>query len=139
MSCRVSSKADAGACLNAPGSTAPLVASTTCKRAFDKPGWESKLTLANSPLPRTMKEMKRKADKVLSYSVFYEQAEGGYVAFVPSLPGCHTQGETLEETERNVREAVALYLESLIAHGEPVPEEGSSFQGRVTVPVSLPV
>ncbi len=81
--------------------------------------------------------MKRKADKVLSYSVFYEQAaEGGYVAFVPSLPGCHTQGETLEGTERNVKEAIALYLESLIAHGEPVPEEGPSFQGRVGVPVS---
>lgn len=85
-----------------------------------------------------MKEMKRKAEKALSYSVFYEQAEEGYVAFVPSLPGCHTQGETLEETERNVREAVALYLESLSAHGEPIPEEGPSFQGRVSVPVSLP-
>jgi predicted RNase H-like HicB family nuclease len=85
-----------------------------------------------------MKEMKRKAQKVLSYSVFYEQAEGGYVAFVPSLPGCHTQGETLEDTERNVREAVALYLESLTAYGESIPEEGPSFQGRVSVPVSVP-
>jgi predicted RNase H-like HicB family nuclease len=85
-----------------------------------------------------MKEMKRKAERALSYSVFYEQAEGGYVAFVPSLPGCHTQGETLEEAECNVREAVALYLESLIAHGESIPEEGPSFQGRVSVPVSVP-
>ncbi|MBV9301936.1 MAG: type II toxin-antitoxin system HicB family antitoxin [Acidobacteriaceae bacterium] len=40
------------------------------------------------------------------------------MAFVPSLPGCHTQGETLEETERNVREAIALYIESLSAHKE---------------------
>jgi predicted RNase H-like HicB family nuclease len=56
------------------------------------------------------------------------------VAFVPALPGCHTQGETLEETERNVKEAIALYLESLVAHGETIPEEGRSFQGRVTVP-----
>jgi len=81
--------------------------------------------------------MKRKAANTLSYSVFYEQAaDGGYVAFVPALPGCHTQGETREETERNVKEAVALYLESLAAHGEPIPEEGPSFQGRVTVPVS---
>jgi antitoxin HicB len=71
--------------------------------------------------------------------VFYEQdPERGFVAFVPSLPGCHTQGETLEETERNVREAIALYLESLSAHGEPIPVEGPSFQGRVTVPVSIP-
>ena len=83
--------------------------------------------------------MARKIARAFSYSVFYEQvAEGGFVASVPALPGCHTQGETLEEAERNVREAVALYLESLAAHGEAIPEEGQSFQGRVTVPVSVP-
>jgi antitoxin HicB len=77
----------------------------------------------------TMKEMKGKANRAFSYSVFYEHAaEGGYVASVPALPGCHTQGETLEEAERNVKEAVALYLESLVAHGEPIPEEGLWFQ-----------
>ena len=82
-----------------------------------------------------MKVMKRKVPKNISYSVYYEQApEGGYVAFVPALPGCHTQGETLEETERNIKEAIALYLESLAAHGEAIPEERRSFQGRVTVP-----
>lgn len=78
--------------------------------------------------------MTSSALKSLSYSVFYEQAsEGGYVALVPALPGCHTQGETLEEAERNVKKAIALYLESLAAHGEAIPEEGTSFQGRVTV------
>ena len=82
-----------------------------------------------------MKLMK-KAGRTYSYSVFYEEAaEGGYVAFVPALPGCHTQGETLEETEQNVTEAIALYVECLIADGEPIPEEGRSFQGRVTVPI----
>lgn len=60
--------------------------------------------------------MKTKARKTLSYTVFYEQApEGGYVAYVPALAGCHTQGETLDEAERNVREAIALYVESLTA------------------------
>jgi len=79
--------------------------------------------------------VKRRPSKNFSYSVYYEQApEGGFVAFVPALPGCYTQGETLEETERNVKEAIALYLESLVAHGETIPEEGRSFQGRVTVP-----
>ncbi len=83
--------------------------------------------------------MKRSVPRHFSYSVFYEQdPKGGFVAFVPSLPGCHTQGETFEETERNVKEAIALYLESLLAHGEPLPLEGPSFQGRVTVPVSIP-
>jgi antitoxin HicB len=83
--------------------------------------------------------MRRRAPNSVSYSVFYEQyPEGGFVAFVPSLPGCHTQGETLEEAERNVKEAIALYLESLSAHNEPIPVEGPSFQGRVTVPISIP-
>lgn len=58
--------------------------------------------------------MKSSTSQNSSYSVYYEQApEGGYVAFVPALPGCHTQGETLKETEHNVKEAIALYLESL--------------------------
>ena len=83
--------------------------------------------------------MKVKPPRALSYSVFYEEATGGgYVAFVPALPGCHTQGETLEEAEQNVTEAITLYLESLAAHGEAIPEEGRSFQGRVIVPVSVP-
>jgi predicted RNase H-like HicB family nuclease len=59
----------------------------------------------------------KRASRTFSYSVFYEQAaEGGYVAFVPTLPGCHTQGETLEEAEHNVKEAIAVYLESLAVH-----------------------
>jgi antitoxin HicB len=83
--------------------------------------------------------MKRSVSRAFSYSVFYEQArEGGFVAFVPALPGCHTQGEALEEAEANVKEAIALYIESMAAHGETVPEEGRSFQGRVTIPTSVP-
>jgi len=80
----------------------------------------------------------RRKAREFSYSVFYQQApEGGYVATVPALPGCHTQGETLEEAERNIKEAVALYLESLAAHGEPIPIEQRSLQGRITVPVAI--
>jgi predicted RNase H-like HicB family nuclease len=79
-----------------------------------------------------MKAMARKISRTLSYSVFYEQVpEGGYVALVPMLPGCHTQGETLEETERNVAEAIELYLESLVAHGEPIPRKGGPFSGLI--------
>jgi predicted RNase H-like HicB family nuclease len=51
------------------------------------------------------------------------QAEGGYHVFCPSLKGCHSQGETEAEALENIREAMELYLESLIAHQEPVPEE----------------
>jgi len=45
--------------------------------------------------------------------VILEDETGGYMAFVPNLPGCHTQGETLEELMENVREAIQLYLETL--------------------------
>ncbi|MBI3667911.1 MAG: type II toxin-antitoxin system HicB family antitoxin [Acidobacteria bacterium] len=83
--------------------------------------------------------MKHPTTKTLSYSVFYEEApEGGYVAFVPALPGCHSQGDGLEEAEQNIREAIQVYIESLVAHGEAIPEESKSFQGKVTIPISLP-
>jgi len=52
--------------------------------------------------------------KVLDFDVvIIEDETGGYVAFVPALPGCHTQGETIEETIENVKEAIELYLETL--------------------------
>jgi predicted RNase H-like HicB family nuclease len=58
------------------------------------------------------------------YTVLIEpEEEGGYHAFCPALPGCHTQGETIEETLENIKEAVELYIESLKAHGEELPEE----------------
>ncbi|MEK7554966.1 MAG: type II toxin-antitoxin system HicB family antitoxin [Patescibacteria group bacterium] len=71
------------------------------------------------------------------YSVFYDAAEeGGYAAHVPALPGCHTQGESLEEAERNIKEAIEAYLESLAIHGEDIPEETRAFQGMVKISVS---
>lgn len=47
--------------------------------------------------------------------------EGVFVAQVPSLPGCISQGATREEALRNIREAVAGYIESLRARREPIP------------------
>jgi len=58
------------------------------------------------------------------YTVILEREEdGGYHAFVPALKGCHSQGDILEESIDNIREAIALYLDSLRAHGEPLPVE----------------
>lgn len=72
--------------------------------------------------------------QVLHYSVFYQHdPEGGFVASVPLLPGCHTQGETLEEAKRNVREAIEVYLESLREHGEEIPVEQEAFHGTVEI------
>jgi antitoxin HicB len=73
-------------------------------------------------------------DRTYSYTVFYEaDPDGGYVASVPALPGCHTQGDTLESAEENIREAILAYVDSLGAHGDRVPVEHRAFQGRVTV------
>jgi len=49
--------------------------------------------------------------------------EGGFTVTVPALPGCVTQGESIEECIERAREAIELYIESLLADGEPVPEE----------------
>jgi len=46
-------------------------------------------------------------------TIIVEDESGGYTAFVPALPGCHTQGDTLQELMENVKEAVELYLETL--------------------------
>ena len=49
--------------------------------------------------------------------------EGGYTVTVPALPGCVTEGETIEEAIALAKEAIALYKSDLQTHGEPVPEE----------------
>lgn len=58
----------------------------------------------------------------MKYRVLIETDEDGmYVAEVPSLPGCISQGKTRNEALTNVKEAIAGYLESLKAHGDPIP------------------
>jgi antitoxin HicB len=58
------------------------------------------------------------------YRVIIEPDEDGvYVVEVPSLPGCISQGRTRAEAIENVKEAITAYLESLDAHGEPVPPQ----------------
>lgn len=49
----------------------------------------------------------------LKISVVIEHDENGYYAFCPELPGCQTEGDTMEETLSNVKEAVGVYIESL--------------------------
>lgn len=58
----------------------------------------------------------------MKYRVTIEPDEDGvFVAEVPALPGCITQGATRQEALENVKEAIALYLESLKSHGDPIP------------------
>lgn len=62
----------------------------------------------------------------LKFTVLIElNEEGGYTITVPSLPGCVTQGDTLEEAIENVREAIAGYIETLKDLGKPIPMEVS--------------
>ena len=60
--------------------------------------------------------------QLLQYAVVIERAGANYSAYVPDLPGCISVGDTIEETERHIREAIALHLEALREHGEVVPE-----------------
>lgn len=71
-------------------------------------------------------------EKILSYTIIFHPAEeGGYWVSVPALPGCFTQGDTYEEARTMAKEAIELYLESLQAHDEPVPEETEEFPARM--------
>ena len=60
---------------------------------------------------------------------------GGYYAFCPALPGCYSQGETLEDTRENVREAIQCHVESLLKDHSPIPQEQEEFIGTVQVQV----
>ena len=60
----------------------------------------------------------------MKYVVVYEQAPNNWAAYVPDLPGCVAAGDTREETEQLIREAIALHVESLRQHGEEVPRPG---------------
>ncbi len=58
----------------------------------------------------------------MKYRILIEQDEDGvFVAEVPSLPGCISQGSTRTEAVHNIKEAIEGYIESLKKHNEPVP------------------
>jgi predicted RNase H-like HicB family nuclease len=62
--------------------------------------------------------------KNITYRVIIEPDEKGtYHAYVPALRGCHTWGESIEEARENIKDAMDVYIRSLIADGEEVPED----------------
>ena len=66
----------------------------------------------------------RLSKKILKYTVIFEPAEErGYVVTVPSLPGCHTQGETFEEAVEMAQDAISGYLAVLKEEGRDIPIE----------------
>jgi predicted RNase H-like HicB family nuclease len=69
--------------------------------------------------------------------VLEKDEDGGFVATVPSLPGCVSQGETEEEALANIKEAISLHMESLAADGQPIVKIVSKRIKESVVSVSL--
>ncbi|MBS9523919.1 type II toxin-antitoxin system HicB family antitoxin [Litoribacter ruber] len=61
------------------------------------------------------------------------EPEGGYTVIVPSLPGCETWGESIEEAKAMAKEAIDLYVEDLEAEGEEVPNDSENLEISITV------
>jgi len=65
----------------------------------------------------------------MRYTVILQrESDGGYVAIVPSLPGCASQGDTREEALKNIEEAAELYIEDVQAVGDPLPNRREFIQ-----------
>lgn len=62
--------------------------------------------------------------KFYTFEIFVEKEpeDEGYTAYSGTLPGCFSNGLTIEEARLNIREAIQLHIESLLAHGQPIPQ-----------------
>ncbi|HCM82530.1 hypothetical protein A3G55_03955 [Candidatus Giovannonibacteria bacterium RIFCSPLOWO2_12_FULL_44_25] len=62
--------------------------------------------------------------KTLSYRIIIEpDGKRAFHGYVPALQGCHTWGKTVEETREHLRDAINVYLKSLVDDGEVIPED----------------
>jgi predicted RNase H-like HicB family nuclease len=62
----------------------------------------------------------------MRYAIVIENAGSNFSAYVPDLPGCIATGPTIEEAEREIREAIEFHLEGMRADGEPIPQPSSA-------------
>ena len=71
----------------------------------------------------------------MEYTVVVHQAdEGGFWVEVPALPGCYSQGESVESALENVMEAISLYLETLREEGRKAPHDADVvYQVKVAI------
>jgi predicted RNase H-like HicB family nuclease len=75
--------------------------------------------------------------KEYQFTVVIEPDEQGYHAYVPTLPGCHSFGDTVEEAQANILEAIEVHIETMLEDGESVPPQREPvFITRLTVPVT---
>jgi predicted RNase H-like HicB family nuclease len=63
--------------------------------------------------------------KFYSFQVVIEKEpeDEGYFAYTPTVPGCFSNGKTIEEARRNIRQAIEQHLASLLAHSQPIPQD----------------
>ena len=72
--------------------------------------------------------------RMTEYTIIIHPAEeGGYWVEVPILPGCYSQGKSIDEAMRNIKEAIELHIEGLMEDNEPVPVEDDLIIGRIQV------
>ena len=72
--------------------------------------------------------------KVLEYNVILQKEdEGGYSVWVPTLPGCASQGETFEEAIKNIKEAIELYLEDSPEEYKEIVDPKNQFMVAIQV------
>ncbi|MDQ1265449.1 MAG: hypothetical protein QG635_599 [Bacteroidota bacterium] len=72
--------------------------------------------------------------KLNNYKIMLKpEPEGGFTVVVPSLPGCITFGSTLEEAKTMAKEAIELYLESLNAHNEFIPNDNETYEYNIMI------
>jgi predicted RNase H-like HicB family nuclease len=75
---------------------------------------------------------------VSGYAVIIEQGETSYGAYAPELPGLGVAGDSIEEVERLIRQAIPLHIEGLRANGDPVPPPSTVATLVIPAPASLP-
>ena len=112
-----------------------LVATRGSHRQFKHPVKPGRVTVPGKPsdelAPGTLNSIRKQAGfkkwgAPMRYAIVIEDAGPNYSAYVPDLPGCVATGVTIEDVEREIREAIEFHIEGLREDGSPVPPPSSS-------------
>lgn len=75
----------------------------------------------------------QKKKRSFAIEIIQEQDAKNYYVVVPALPGCFSQGRTIEQAKKNATKAIQLHIRSLKKAGEPVPEDVTTFQTSIQI------
>ncbi len=122
-----------------------LVRQTGSHRQFRHPTKPGTVAVAGSQHGRAARDADQHppagwvegTEQVSGYAVIIEQGETGYGAYAPELPGLGAAGDSSEEVEGLIREAIPLHIQSLRAHGEPVPTPSTVATMVIPAPAAL--